>query len=74
MATDGNWGQRMNAGYTEVTQSYIVRVYRRSTQDPRKLDGIIEFVDEARAIPFHDLKTLCDAFVPRGTAATGAGS
>ena len=57
----------MQAGYTEVRQSYIVRVYRRSKLDPRKLDGIVEFVDEARAVQFHDLKSLCEAFTPGAT-------
>jgi hypothetical protein len=54
---------------SEVSERYIVRVYRRAKDDPKAIDGVVEVVDEARSVVFHDLATLCSTFLDNGPAA-----
>lgn len=56
----------MTDRHNEVSERYIVRVYRRAKDDPQAIAGVIELVEEARTVAFHDLATLCDTF--RGRA------
>jgi len=52
--------------HSEVSERYIVRVYRRATDDPQAIDGVVEVVDEARTVAFHNLATLCNTFLDNG--------
>jgi len=54
---------------SEVSERYIVRVYRRAKDDPKAIDGVVEVVDEARSVVFHDLATLCNTFLDKGRTA-----
>jgi len=55
--------------HSEVSERYIVRVYRRAKDDPKALDGVVEVVNEARSVVFHDLETLCNTFLDSGRTA-----
>jgi hypothetical protein len=55
--------------HSEVSERYIVRVYRRAKDDPKAIDGVVEVVDEARTVAFHDLATLCNTFLDNGPEA-----
>lgn len=63
----------MSERHSEVSERYIVRVYRRAKDDPKAIDGVIELVDEARTVAFHDLATLCNAFLGQAPVARRGG-
>jgi hypothetical protein len=42
-----------------IMDSYLIRIYRRSTDDPQKVVGMVEEIDSGRTHAFHDLLGLC---------------
>ena len=40
------------------TDTYIVRIYRRDTLDPRRVSGVVEIVGEKRPLPFANYDEL----------------
>ena len=50
---------------TEV-DNYIIRVYRRESENPEQIIGIVEIVSTAEARPFTDLDELRDILTARG--------
>jgi hypothetical protein len=50
---------------TSDADSYIVRVYRRSPNDPRQLVGIVEQVSSGRETPFHSVEELWQILASR---------
>jgi len=53
----------VNTRHSEVSERYIVRVYRRAKDNPQAIDGVVEVVNEDRSVAFHDLASLCNTFL-----------
>ncbi len=39
-------------------ENYIVRIYRRNSNDPEQVNGVLESVEQETRRPFSDLDTL----------------
>ena len=39
-------------------ENYIVRIYRRNSADPERVNGVLESVEQETQQPFADLNTL----------------
>jgi hypothetical protein len=49
-------------------ENYIVRIYRRETDDPNGVIGTVECVETRTNKPFHGLRRLGDLLATRGMA------
>lgn len=49
-------------------ENYIVRIYRRETDDPRGVVGTVECVESRQNMPFHGLHKLGELLANRGMA------
>ena len=56
------------------TESYVVRVYRRSQGDPAELVGVVEQVRTGRKTSFHNIAELWETLVCRGPGAARVAS
>jgi hypothetical protein len=57
---------------TSDADSYIVRVYRRSSDDPPQLVGIVEQVRTGRETPFHSIEELWQVLTSRQAGSAAA--
>jgi hypothetical protein len=39
-------------------ESYLIRIYRRDPQDPRRISGVAEFIEQERVAHFKSVEEL----------------